>query len=172
MNALFRKDLWLLGVVCTPAIAMAAGLLYPSHMLHYVPYDPYDPYGPVPSTVPTEDVTAGGTYVRQVGEHAYEVITVKGNTKQASPCIPPEVRIAPAFAQGKPQGVKLFAIKPGSIYQRLGFLDGDIIQRVNGRLIDSAETALEVYVALKNVRHFEVDLLRGGVPVRKVYDLK
>lgn len=167
MNALFRKDLWLLGVVCTPAIAMAAGLLYPADMLHSVPY------GPVPPKVLTQDATAEGPYVRQVGEHAYEVITEKRNTEQASPCSTAlETRIALAFEQGKPQGFKLFAIKPGSIYQRLGFLDGDIIQRVNGHFIDSAETALEVYAALKDVHRIEVDLLRGNVPVRKVYDLK
>ncbi|WP_338873429.1 hypothetical protein [Myxococcus stipitatus] len=142
------------------------GLLYVSRMLHAAPTDP---------VAPIQKGLAQAGDVRQVGEHAYEVATTKSLIEKLaqldeSPAL--QARIVPAFVEGKSQGFKLFAIRPDSVYDRLGFQNGDIIQRVNGHALDSPQKAMEAYDQMKDVRHVEVDMLRDGLALRKVYDLK
>lgn len=166
MKPLFQKYFWLLGGVFTFVAAMAAGHFYCSHMLHAAPADP---------VAPIQEGLAQAGDVRQVGEHAYEVATTKSLIDKLaemdeSPAL--QARIVPSFVEGKSQGFKLFAIRPDSVYDRLGFQNGDVIQRVNGHALDSPQKAMEAYDQLKDVRHVEVDMLRDGLALRKVYDLK
>ncbi len=42
------------------------------------------------------------------------------------------VRTVPAVKDGKPAGFKLYAIRPGSLFARLGFLNGDTLVSING----------------------------------------
>jgi type II secretory pathway component PulC len=44
-----------------------------------------------------------------------------------------DVRAVPAFKSGKLDGYKLFSIRPGSVYQRNGLKNGDLIKSVNGQ---------------------------------------
>ena len=45
-----------------------------------------------------------------------------------------EARVVPAFREGRPVGFKLFAIRDGSLYSRLGLRNGDVLQRINGEI--------------------------------------
>ncbi|MBT6177436.1 MAG: hypothetical protein HOI23_09305, partial [Deltaproteobacteria bacterium] len=60
-----------------------------------------------------------------------------------------KARIVPSFKNGKPNGFKLFSIKPGSIYSKIGLRNGDVIQSVNGHEMNSPDKALEIYQKLK-----------------------
>lgn len=73
-----------------------------------------------------------------------------------------QARIVPSFKNGEINGFKLFAIRHGSLYAALGIKNGDIIHRINQRLIDSPDTALEVYQELKNADKLVVELTRRG----------
>ena len=73
-------------------------------------------------------------------------------------------RVVPAMKDGKPQGFKLYAVRPGSFYARLGLANGDTITAINGFDLTSAEKGLEVYTKLRNATALELDLIRRGKP--------
>ncbi|WP_426750521.1 type II secretion system protein GspC [Myxococcus sp. Y35] len=111
--------------------------------------------------------------IRAVGEHTYEVSrrsiddalnNMDGLLSQA--------RVVPAFRDGKPQGFKLYAVKKGSLYEQLGVQTGDVLRRINGIPLDSPERALEAFTLLRGTPHIELDIERGGAPIRKVYDMR
>ncbi|RLB53479.1 MAG: general secretion pathway protein GspC [Deltaproteobacteria bacterium] len=73
-----------------------------------------------------------------------------------------QARIVPSFKNGQANGFKLFAIRPGSLYSKLGIQNGDIIHKINGFIINSPDKALEIYQKLKNARQVEIELTRRG----------
>ncbi len=73
-----------------------------------------------------------------------------------------QARVVPNFVNGKVNGFKIFAIKQGSIYQKLGVRNGDIIQKINDFEINSPEKALQVYTQLRNEKNINIDLIRRG----------
>lgn len=81
-------------------------------------------------------------------------------------------RVVPAMKDGKPQGFKLYAIRPNSVYAKLGFSNGDTIISVNGFELTSADKALEVYTKLREAKHLEIALLRRGKPVKLTFRIK
>jgi general secretion pathway protein C len=74
-------------------------------------------------------------------------------------------RFVPHIADGRPIGFKLYAIRPGSIFDRLGIRNGDTVVAINGLSMDTPDHALEVYASLRNATQFTVDLKRNGKPV-------
>lgn len=73
-----------------------------------------------------------------------------------------QARAVPNFVDGKVNGFKLFAIKPGSIYEQLGLQNGDIVLKVNGIALDSPAKALELYGDLQNLTELTIDYEREG----------
>lgn len=73
-----------------------------------------------------------------------------------------QARIVPSFKNGKANGFKLFSIKPGSIYQKIGLQNGDVIQKINGYEMSSPDKALEIYQKLKDATSVTIDLQRRG----------
>ncbi|MCP3168538.1 type II secretion system protein GspC [Myxococcus qinghaiensis] len=131
------------------------------------------PGGPPSTGTPVSASSDSGGGIRRVGEHAYEVPDTYLDLDQwTQGSALTQARIVPAFREGTPQGFKLFSIRPGSVYEKLGLQNGDILQRINGVALDSTEKALEQYMLLKKSRHLEVDIDRGGLALRKVYDLR
>ncbi|WP_164021365.1 PDZ domain-containing protein [Pyxidicoccus trucidator] len=127
---------------------------------------------PTPSSTPA--ITAAPwSGIRMIGEHAYEVPGTDVRTAMTYPdTLAGQARIVPMFREGQPQGFKLFAIRPGSLAALLGLQNGDVLQRVNGQSLKTPEGALAAYESLRETRHIELDLERGGVPVRKTYDVR
>ncbi|MCP3144585.1 hypothetical protein [Pyxidicoccus xibeiensis] len=117
--------------------------------------------------------TAPGDGIRTVGEHAYEI--PHGEMQAAlsrMDDLSTQARIVPAFREGQAQGFKLFAIRPGSVFAKLGLVNGDVLQRINGLSLQTPEGAMAAFQNLREARHFELDLERDGGPVRKVYDVR
>jgi general secretion pathway protein C len=73
-----------------------------------------------------------------------------------------QARIVPSFRNGKPNGFKLFSIKPGSIYSKIGLKNGDVIQKINGYEMNSPDKALEIYQKLKDARSVSIEFQRRG----------
>jgi general secretion pathway protein C len=82
-----------------------------------------------------------------------------------------QARIVPAFEGGKPVGFKLFSIKPGSLYSKIGLQNGDVINRINGYDINSPEKGLEIYGKLKDAASVTVDVKRRGKPTTLDYTI-
>jgi len=82
------------------------------------------------------------------------------------------VRLVPTVKNGKPVGFKLFAIRPGSIFGRLGFLNGDTLLSINGGELTSADKALEVYTKLRDAKQLVLQLERRGQPLTLTLSIK
>jgi general secretion pathway protein C len=81
-------------------------------------------------------------------------------------------RVVPAMKNGKPEGIKLYAIRPSSPYAKLGLTNGDTLSSVNGLEITSAEKGLEIYQKLRSATSLELDVIRRGKPVTLKYTIK
>jgi general secretion pathway protein C len=61
-----------------------------------------------------------------------------------------QVRIRPHFRDGKPDGLRLGRIKRGSLFEKLGLRNGDIIQRINDGSITSPDDILALCEELES----------------------
>ncbi|MCS6927056.1 MAG: hypothetical protein NZ578_14265 [Candidatus Binatia bacterium] len=84
-----------------------------------------------------------------------------------------QVRAVPYTSpDGVPQGFRLFSIKVDSLIDRLGFKDGDIVQRVNGVEVTDPSTAFALLQDLRGYSHVRVDVLRNHQPVTLSYEIR
>ncbi|HTR55526.1 MAG TPA: type II secretion system protein GspC [Kofleriaceae bacterium] len=80
-------------------------------------------------------------------------------------------RIVPAMTNGKASGFKLYAIRPNSVFAKLGLTNGDTLESINGMEMTTAEQALEVYTKLRDATSLEVELQRRGKPLTLKYTI-
>ena len=80
-------------------------------------------------------------------------------------------RIVPSVRNGKPNGFKLYAIRPGSIYAVLGLQNGDTITAVNGYDITTPDKALRVYDLVRKANKLVLSLLRRGKELTHTYEI-
>lgn len=83
-----------------------------------------------------------------------------------------QARAVPNFENGQPSGYKLFQIVPGSIYQKLGIQEGDVICGFDGQPANDPAAALEKLTNLKNTSHLDLCLKRGGRQQTYSYDFR
>jgi S1-C subfamily serine protease len=81
-------------------------------------------------------------------------------------------RVVPSIKNGVANGFKLYAIRPSSVYSKLGFANGDTIHSINGFELSSADKALEAYTKLQNATDVQVELTRRGHPMTLSYTIR
>ena len=81
-------------------------------------------------------------------------------------------RVVPAMKNGKASGFKLYAVRPTSIFAKLGLENGDTIVRVNGFDLTTADKALEVYTKLRDASTIQIDLERRHQPLTLTYSIR
>lgn len=82
------------------------------------------------------------------------------------------VRVVPVFKDGQPQGFKLFAIRPGSVFALLGLRNGDFVRSLNGMDLSAPDKALQAYATLRGADEVKLDLERAGVRTVLTYVIK
>ncbi len=75
-----------------------------------------------------------------------------------------QARMVPYFRKGQHKGYQVKAIDKGSLYEKLGFKNNDIIEELNGDPLDSMEKVLSLFKNLRNEREFSVKIDRKGKP--------
>lgn len=83
-----------------------------------------------------------------------------------------QVRVVPHFSDGKPDGFKIFNIRPGSLFAQLGMVNGDIVKRVNGLEISGPEQALQMFTQLRDESQVTVDLERFRKNLTLQYEIR
>ncbi len=87
-----------------------------------------------------------------------------------------EARVVPNFeGEGddrKTNGFKIFKIKSGSIFEKLGMQNGDVIRNINENALDTPEQALGLLQSLRSESNFQMDLERHNTPITFKYDVK
>jgi general secretion pathway protein C len=111
--------------------------------------------------------------VKKVSEDAYmvdeaEVVNAMSNLNQ----LLTQVRLGPNFTDGKPDGFKLLGMARESIFAKAGLEDGDVIRKVNGLDISSADKAFQAFQELQNEKNFSVEISRGGETKSLSYEIR
>jgi len=75
-----------------------------------------------------------------------------------------QARAIPNTVNGKIEGFRIFAIQPGSIYSQLGIRNGDVLREVNGKPINTVQSALILFETLKSQKNFKIKIDRRGKP--------
>jgi len=83
-----------------------------------------------------------------------------------------QARAVPNIENGVVNGFKLFGIQPGSLFQKLGAQNGDVIKSVNGVDIKDPSTAMGLYQQLQTSNRLEFKMERGGTPKTMVVDIR
>ncbi|MEB2283978.1 MAG: hypothetical protein B6D46_01695 [Polyangiaceae bacterium UTPRO1] len=83
-----------------------------------------------------------------------------------------QARAVPFFENGKTVGFRVFAIKPGSVFEKIGLQNGDIINRVNGVELTDPTKAITLFTELQNEGHIAVDLQRNKQAKNFSYEIR
>lgn len=81
-----------------------------------------------------------------------------------------QARVTPHFVNGKAEGFVVTHVAPDSIYAQAGVENGDVVRKVNGQVISSAQQAMGIYQSLQKGGVIDVELLRAGQVQRLRYD--
>lgn len=125
-------------------------------------------------TGPVDDMQASiESGIKKTGENTYEIDRSLVDKVLANPmAVAKGARVVPAVKNGKPDGFKLYAIRPSSVYAKLGLTNGDTLQAINGFELTSADKALEVYTKLREATQLEVEVTRRGKPMTLKYSIR
>ena len=83
-----------------------------------------------------------------------------------------QARAVPFFQDGKTVGFRVFAIKPGSVFEKVGLQNGDVIQRVNGVELTDPTKAISLFTELQNEGHIALDLQRNKQAKSFSYEIR
>ena len=112
---------------------------------------------------PSSSSGSGG--IEALDEDATEFSVAEEELENALANLPrllSQARAVPYFRNGKSIGMRLFAIRRGSLYEKLGLKNGDIIKAVNDSNISDPAQALKLFEQLKSERSIQVKLERQG----------
>ncbi|HQP24195.1 MAG TPA: PDZ domain-containing protein [Smithellaceae bacterium] len=70
--------------------------------------------------------------------------------------------VRPFLSAGVPQGFIVSNIVPGSVYQRLGIQNGDVIVDVNNKKLENTDDIINLFNAMQAGGSVSVNLVRGG----------
>ena len=83
-----------------------------------------------------------------------------------------QVRVRPYFRQGRPEGLIVSQIQPDSIFEKMGFMNGDIIASVNGKLMSTPEEAFQLYNSLQSGEDVSIEITRRGQKRMLTYQIQ
>jgi len=77
------------------------------------------------------------------------------------PLLLTQARAVPYFKDGKSVGLRLFAIKSGSMFETIGLKNGDILKSINGTSLADITQAVKLFEELRNERSISVQVERN-----------
>jgi len=111
--------------------------------------------------------------VKKIDDTTYELDKSLVEKALANPmALAKGARVVPAVKNGKPDGFKLYAIRPSSVYAKIGLTNGDTLSAINGMELTTADKALEVYTKLREATQLEVEIQRRGKPMTLKYSIR
>ena len=83
-----------------------------------------------------------------------------------------QVRAVPYMKKGRTAGFRITRISKGSLYEKIGFRNGDVLLRVNTHNLDNPAKLVSLYQELRTKRHISVLLSRNGQNQMFDYDIR
>lgn len=111
--------------------------------------------------------------VKKIDETKFDIDRALVDKILADPTVAARsARIVPSIKDGKPNGFKMYAIRPNSLFAKIGLQNGDTITSINGMDMSSPDKALEVYTKVRSSSSLSVSVIRRGQPVNMDYSIK
>lgn len=88
------------------------------------------------------------------------------------PLLLTQARAVPYFKDGKAVGLRLFAIRTGSLFEKIGLLNGDVLKSVNGNSLADLSQAMQLFQKLKEERSIDLALERNMTEKQFKYQIK
>jgi general secretion pathway protein C len=124
--------------------------------------------------IKTSNKGAGqGSNIRRVTDNKFVVDQreVTGSLENMNQLLT-QARVVPVIDNGKTTGFRIFAITPSSLYEKIGLINGDVIQRINGVEIDDPNKFFQTYQNLKDEKNVTVDIVRNGAKQSLNYEIR
>lgn len=74
-----------------------------------------------------------------------------------------DAKASPNLVNGEVKGFVLTRIRPDSVYEKMGFQDGDVVETINGIDLNDAAKAIQTLNSLKQENSIELNYKRNGV---------
>jgi len=81
-------------------------------------------------------------------------------------------RVVPSIKNGKTVGFKLYAIRPSSVFAKIGLMNGDTLHSINSFELTSLDKGLEIYTKVREANNLSVNITRRGKPISLSYRIK
>ncbi len=116
---------------------------------------------------------ASASGVRKLAEGKWMVDQreVTANTENINQLLT-QARALPYMEQGKTVGFRISEITPGSLYEKIGLQNGDVIQKINSQDVDDPAKFFQMYQSLKEERNITIDLIRSGQRQSLSYEIR
>lgn len=114
-----------------------------------------------------------GSNVRRIADNKFVVDQreITGSMENMNQLLT-QARVVPVIDNGKTTGFRIFAITPSSLYEKIGLINGDVIQRINGVEINDPNKFFQTYQNLKDERNITVDIVRNGAKQSLSYEIR
>lgn len=109
-----------------------------------------------------------GDGIREVAEGIYEIDQKTLNDALSDP----NQLLTQARAIPQEDGLRFFAIRPNSIFFKIGIRNGDVVHRINDVELDNIENAFAVFQELRQQSRFSIDITRGGQDLTYQYTVR
>jgi general secretion pathway protein C len=124
-------------------------------------------------TLSSRRPTKGDGGIEQVAPNSYNIAKTEIDRAMSNINeILTQARAIPHFENGQPSGYKLIQIVQGSIFEKLGLQNGDVICGANGESINDPARALELMNQLKTASQIELCVKRGGRTTNNTYNFR
>lgn len=110
------------------------------------------------------DLTPASGSAGASGPATEEFVVDEAEIEQALnnlPLLLTQARAVPYFKDGQAVGLRLFAIKAGSLFEKVGLRNGDILKSINGSALGDLTQAVKLFERLRDERSINVVLERN-----------
>jgi general secretion pathway protein C len=114
--------------------------------------------GPRPAAPPPKGEVVNRLSANRFVVNREDVTAAVGNINQFMT----QARLKPHFDKGRPVGYSVTEIKPGSLMEKLGLKNFDIVKKVNGMVVTRPEEVMQAYSQLQRDSNIELEIERGG----------
>ncbi len=123
---------------------------------------------PGPAAAQAPNVPFGQTRIGNTVEVHIPAVEVEKTFENFSDIVR-QALVVPFAKDGATVGFQIQRIQPGSVFQRIGLQNQDVIRGVNGQPITTADQALRLFTLFRNERHVLLDVDRGQESLKLSY---
>ena len=111
--------------------------------------------------------------IQKLSDTEYDIDrSVLDRVLENSQALLPNARFVPEAKDGVVLGVRVFGVRPGSLFALLGMHNGDRLDSINGYNVGDPEKALQAYAHLRAASLLDLSLNRQGRPLRMTIHVK